>query len=224
MNEIHEMLLFGGTVFMGFFAIMNPFANTPIFLGLTSEIDDRKLVVKIAFHSVLYAFIIVGAFTVLGHYIYQMFGITLSAFKIGGGLLLFSVGSNLLQGKESQVHHPTPEHRKTLKEKLAENNNYLKMAISPLAIPILGGPGTISTAMNFVGYNVSLDPWEKMIVVLVIFALSCTVTFLMFVSGKKLVAYLGHSIIGVITRIMGLILVIISVQMIIGGIKLAFNL
>ncbi len=224
MNELHQIILFGTTVFMGFFAIMNPIANTPIFLGLTSDITDRKVVVRIAIFSVFYAFIIVSAFAVLGNYIYQMFGITLSAFKIGGGILLFGVGNNLLSGKESSVHHPSPEHRQEIKEKVLAESTFMKLAISPLAIPILGGPGAISTAMNFVGYDVPLSPFEKMGTVVVIYGISCLITLMLFIFGGRLVKYLGKSIIGVITRIMGLILVVISVQMVIGGIKLAFKI
>ncbi len=209
---MHEMILFSATVFMGLFAIMNPFANTPIFIGLTQSVDSgqKKL---IAFKSLLYAFIIVAAFCVLGHFIFKLFGITLPAFKITGGILLFLVGYNLIQGKETPVHHPTDERKKEIKEKF--ENNETNIAISPLAIPILAGPGTISTAMNFVGAS---PDFAHILVVIIAFALLCLITYLMFISGERLIRFLGPGLLNVITRIMGLILAVIATQMVIGGI------
>ncbi len=215
---MHDLILFSTTVFMGLFAIMNPIANTSIFIGLTqsNSPEERKL---IAFKSLLYAFIIVGLFCVAGHFIFKLFGITLPAFKITGGILLFMVGYNLIQGKESKVHHPDDEVKKKIK--FLHENNEINIAISPLAIPILAGPGTISTAMNFVGASPSVI---HISIVLIAFALLCFITFLMFVYGEKLIHFLGKGVINVITRIMGLILAVIATQMIIGGIAGAIKM
>ncbi len=215
---MHELVLFSTTVFMGLFAIMNPVANTSIFIGLTQS-NTRQERRIIAFNSLLYAFIIVGAFCVTGHFIFKLFGITLPAFKITGGILLFLVGYNLVQGKESHVHHPGDEARAMIKEK--HENNEINIAISPLAIPILAGPGTISTAMNFVGASPSVS---HILIVLIAFALLCLITYLMFVYGEKLIHFLGRGVIGVITRIMGLILAVIATQMLIGGIHGAMEI
>jgi multiple antibiotic resistance protein len=209
---MHELILFGTTVFLGFFAIMNPIANTSIFIGLTqsnTQTEKRTIAVK----SLLYAFIIVSLFCVAGHFIFKLFGITLPAFKIAGGILLFFVAYSLLQGKESKVHHPDDAENEAIKIKHENNEN--NIAISPLAIPILAGPGTISTAMNFIG--VSPAPLHIIIVVSA-FALLCAVTLIMFLSGQKMMDFLGKGVISVITRIMGLILAVIATQMIIGGV------
>jgi len=209
---MHDYILFSTTVFMGFFAIMNPIANTSIFIGLTqSNSPDEKR--AIAFKSLLYAFIIVGLFSIVGHFIFKLFGITLPAFKITGGILLFMVGYNLIQGKESKVHHPADDVKEKIKS--MHENNEINIAISPLAIPILAGPGTISTAMNFVGASPSVT---HISIVIIAFALLCFITFLMFVYGEKLIHFLGKGVINVITRIMGLILAVIATQMVIGGI------
>ena len=76
------------TVFMGFFAIMNPIANVPIFLGLTVD-DDEQTTAIIAFRSLLLAFLIVAIFSIAGKVIFDLFGLTLPAFRITGGLLVF---------------------------------------------------------------------------------------------------------------------------------------
>jgi len=210
---MHELILFSGTVFMGMFAIMNPIANTPIFLSLTQSntpVERRKL----AFQSVFYAFIIVGVFCVSGHFIFTLFGITLPAFQITGGILLFFVGYSMIQGKKSAVHHFPDSADKEIKQK--HEDGEMNIAISPMAIPILAGPGTISTAMNFVGASSGVT---HILIVLISFAALCILTFVMFVYGEKLVKFLGRGVIGVITRIMGLILSVIATQMLITGIQ-----
>ena len=215
---MHDLILFSTTVFMGMFAIMNPFANTPIFIGLTqSNSPEEKR--DIAFKSLLYAFIIVGMFCVTGKFIFNIFGITFPAFKITGAILLFLVGYKLVQGKESEVHHPDDETKETIRKQHEDNS--INIAISPLAIPILAGPGTIATAMNFIGDSPTMT---HMIIVLISFLLLCLITFLMFVYGEKLVHFLGKGVINVISRIMGLILAVIATQMLIAGIHGAIQL
>jgi len=93
--------------------------------------------------------------------------------------------------------------------------SYEDMAISPLGIPLLSGPGTISTAMNFVGEGKS---FFHTILIILIFAVVCGITYLMFILSKKIAIRLGASLIKVISRIMGLVLTVIAVQMVINGI------
>ncbi len=113
---------------MAFFAIMNPIANTPIFLGLVDgENKERKK--KIAKTASITAFIIVVAFIIAGKYIFELFGITIPAFRITGGILIFYVGFEMLMTKKSKVHSN------------ANTEDKSNLAISPLAIPILAGPG-----------------------------------------------------------------------------------
>ncbi|MDK9759060.1 MarC family protein, partial [Vibrio sp. D173a] len=92
-----ELIIHTITVFMGFFAIMNPIANTPIFLGLTGD-NDRETVKSIAFRSVFIAFIIISTFAISGKLIFDLFGITLYALRITGGILVFLIGFHMLQG------------------------------------------------------------------------------------------------------------------------------
>lgn len=208
---------------MGFFAIMNPVANTPVFIGLTKNISDAGVQRRIAFRAVFIAFIIVAVFCISGQLIFKLFGLTLPAFQITGGILLFFVGMHMLNGKNSSIQHPsTADHRQTVSRQVSEASR--NVAISPLAMPILAGPGTISTAMNFVGASTLLDPLVHTAVVVIIFAVMCLVTYLAFVSGEKLIAFLGKGIINVVSRIMGLILAVISVQMIISGINNALKM
>lgn len=195
------------TVFTGFFAIMNPIANTPIFLGLTDGQTDAEKK-KIARTASLTAFIIVVSFVIVGKYIFDLFGITIPAFKMTGGILLFYVGFEMLQSKKSKIHH---------QENVEVDEG---VAVSPLAIPILAGPGTIVTAMN----NVTDANLLHIAIVVIIFGVMIGLTCLAFTLSERIVEKIGENLITVIGKIMGLILAIMGTGMTVEGIKLAFNL
>ena len=203
----NDLLTYSLTVFTGFFAIMNPIANTPIFIGLV-EGKSPETKRQIAKESTITAFIIVVSFVIIGKYIFQFFGITIPAFKITGGVLLFFVGFKMLQSEKSKIHH------------ILDADSDDSVAVSPLAIPILAGPGTIVTAMN----DVTHGDFIHIGIVVVIFAVMILLTWWAFRASEKIMEKLGSNMITVISKLMGLILAIMGVDMLIGGIKLAFNI
>lgn len=202
-----EYLTFSLSVFTGFFAVMNPIANIPIFLALVQDVDE-KTKERINKKATIVAFLIVFIFVLLGKFIFELFGITIPAFEIAGGILLFYVGFEMLQSKKSEIKH--------LKKVMVDEN----IAVSPLAIPILAGPGTIVTAMSFL----SDKNYFHIGIVIFVFAIMCYITYLAFRYSKYIVNKLGHNIIRVTGKLMGLILAIMGIGMIIQGIKLAFQL
>jgi multiple antibiotic resistance protein len=195
------------TVFMAFFAIMNPFVNIPIFVELTEGINESKKK-EISKTANIVAFIIVVAFILIGKYIFHLFGLTIPAFKLFGGILIFFIGFEMLQSKKSSIH---------LQDKETFND---EVAISPLAIPIMAGPGTIVTAMNFA---VKADLFQLLITIL-IFGLIIFLTYLAFVYSIYIVRFVGKKNFVIIGKIMGLILGVLGANMLIDGIKLAFNI
>lgn len=200
------------SVFMGFFAIMNPIANTPIFLGLTAD-DSADVRRQVAAKSLLTAFFLIVTFALLGKLIFSLFGITLPAFRIMGGILVALIGYQMLHGAQSAVHQPTPEDQK------ASLETALGIAVTPLAIPILAGPGTIATAMSFASGGGIIE----VVITIAAFAILCLLTYGCFIYGQRLVIYLGQAGLNVITRIMGLILAVIGVQMLITGLAGAID-
>ena len=207
-DQIGSLLPHAATVFMGFFAIMNPIANTSIFLGLTAG-DDAATKRQVARNALLLTFVIIVIVAVMGKLLFQLFGITLPAFRITGGILIFFIGVQMLQGAHSSVHKPSDSDlQKSRDAKLA-------IAVSPLAIPILAGPGTIATAMNFA----SASGITTLAITIGAFAILCLVTYISFVSGERMIKYLGESAVNAITRLMGLILATIGTQMVIAGIS-----
>lgn len=204
---MEDIWVYALTVFTSFFAIMNPLANVPIFMGLVEGVNDAEKR-KLAKISTIAAFLIVTSFIVFGNYIFELFGLTIPAFKLAGGILIFFVGFEMLQSKKSSIHGHTDI---VIDESIA---------ISPLAIPILAGPGTIVTAMNFtIGVN-----YFHIMVIILIFALMVFLTFLAFTYSDRLVDIIGNNIIMVIGKLMGVILTVIGVGMVIDGVKLAFNI
>ncbi len=204
---MEEYLTFSIAVFTGFFAITNPISNMTVFLALTEGAD------KATKHSInkranFTAFMIVAIFVVLGKFIFELFGLSIPAFKIAGGILVFFIGFEMLQSKKSNV--------KNIKNVNIDEN----IAISPLAIPILSGPGTIVTAMNFV----SDVTYFKILLVILIYGLMSLITYFTFRLSDLVVSTLGNNVISVIGKVMGLIIAIIGTGMVIEGIKIAFHL
>jgi multiple antibiotic resistance protein len=204
---MENLVTFALTVFTGFFAISNPIANTPIFLGLVDG-KDAQTKKNIAKKGTVVAFIIVTVFVLLGKYIFELFDITIPAFKIAGGILIFYVGFEMLMSQKSKVQTNNTED---------DSNN---LAVSPLAIPIISGPGTIVTAMNFT----TNATYTHIAIVILMFALIIFLNYICFSLSNKIVQLVGPNLITVLGKIMGLILAIIGTGMLIAGIKIAFNL
>jgi len=203
---LSDLVIHAVTVFMGFFAIMNPIANTPIFIGLTID-DDDETRRRVAARALLLAFAIIIVFCVAGNAIFQMFSISLPAFRVTGGILVFLIGFHMLQGDHSPVQSAKGMPGDTSEE------SALGVAVSPLAMPILAGPGTIAQAMSFSAG----DDAMRILVTIGAFGLLCLLTYVVFVSGRRLLAALGTEAVSVITRMMGLLLAVIGMQMLIDG-------
>lgn len=204
MSEYLNLFL---SAFTAFFAIANPIANTPIFIGVTEgkSSESKK---RIALRACFVAFLIVTTFILVGKYIFILFGITIPAFKITGGILIFVVGFEMLMSKKSKVHQS---------DNLDDSDS---VAISPLAIPVLAGPGTIVTAMNFV----TNKPLQVEAIVITALFVVMLLTYLAFRGSNPLVEKIGENLINVLGKIMGLIIAIIGVGMVIEGIKLGFSI
>ncbi|KZZ42624.1 hypothetical protein A3758_13170 [Oleiphilus sp. HI0118] len=195
----------GLSVFMAFFAIMNPIANTTVFASLSENLnyDERR---KLAAKGILIAFVTIVAFALIGQYLFQLFGISLPAFRIAGGVLIFIIGYHMLNGKESKFHS-------------ADTVEHPDLSVSPLAVPILAGPGTIATAMNY-----SMGSWHETLITIGAFFILCLVTLCCFLLSTRILKRVGEAITGIITRLMGLILCVVGTQMLVDGIIGAFQL
>lgn len=191
--------------FMAFFAIMNPISNLPAYMALVAD-DSQKISRKIAFRSLLIAFVIVTVFIFSGDFIFKVFGITIVSFRIAGGILVAVIGYHMINGNHSPSYKGM--------EQQAVNSDPMSIAISPLAMPLFAGPGTITTALSLANGGL-----RNQLITVVAFAILCVITYLLLRSAKQIAGFLGKNLMKIITKMMGLLLFSIGIQMIIVSVQ-----
>ena len=191
--------------FMAFFAIMNPISNLPAYMALVAD-DSQKISRKIAFRSLLIAFVIVTVFIFSGDFIFKVFGITIVSFRIAGGILVAVIGYHMINGNHSPSYKGM--------EQQAVNSDPMSIAISPLAMPLFAGPGTITTALSLANGGL-----RNQLITVVAFAILCVITYLLLRSAKQIEGFLGKNLMKIITKMMGLLLFSIGIQMIIVSVQ-----
>jgi len=192
------------------FVIVDPFAVVPVYLTLTERFTslERRHIRRKA-TVVACGMLIIFAVTGLG--IFNVFGITLPAFRIAGGILLLTFGITQLNSKRVRMTDKEQE------EGLEKDD----VSIFPLGTPLLAGPGAISTVVLYsTQANTSLRMAELVLAIIVVLALS----HLLLRVAPFLLHVLGRTGLNLITRLMGIILTAIAVQFIINGVREAFNL
>ena len=191
--------------FMAFFAIMNPISNLPAYMALVAD-DSQKISRKIAFRSLLIAFVIITVFIFSGDFIFKVFGITIVSFRIAGGILVAVIGYHMINGNHSPSYKGM--------EQQAVNSDPMSIAISPLAMPLFAGPGTITTALSLANGGL-----RNQLITVVAFAILCVITYLLLRSAKQIAGFLGKNLMKIITKFMGLLLFSIGIQMIITSVQ-----
>jgi MarC family membrane protein len=192
---------------IGLLAIVNPIGAIPIFISLTSHLDisERRTISKVVVYSVL-AILLLSLF--LGELILSFFGITISSFRVAGGLLILLMAISMMHARTSGVKHTA--------EEAEEGEKRDSIAVVPLATPLLAGPGAISTVILYAHKGTGL--LHYLIVGLVILVTSLLL-FIVFKFVPYISKYMSQTGINVFTRIMGLILAAIAVEFIASGIK-----
>ncbi|MFR5847708.1 MAG: MarC family protein [Streptococcus salivarius] len=191
--------------FMAFFAIMNPISNLPAYMALVAD-DSQKISRKIAFRSLLIAFVIITVFIFSGDFIFKVFGITIVSFRIAGGILVAIIGYHMINGNHSPSYKGM--------EQQAVNSDPMSIAISPLAMPLFAGPGTITTALSLANGGL-----RNQLITVVAFAILCVITYLLLRSAKQIAGFFGKNLMKIITKMMGLLLFSIGIQMIIVSVQ-----
>ncbi|WP_148883413.1 neutral amino acid NAAT transporter SnatA [Thermococcus aciditolerans] len=211
-----EYLKYFVILYGGLFAITNPVGAVPVFLGVTHDLSwsQRREIAQKTATTVIVTLIV---FALIGEWIFKFFGSSIDAFAIAGGILLFKMAMDMLSGRLSTVKISKEETEEFSEEVVTLE----EVAIIPLAIPLISGPGAITTVMLYMAKSTSVP--EKATVVASILAIGLTV-WLVLCSSNRIQERLGRVGIKVMTRMMGLILTSMAVQMIINGIKGAFGL
>ena len=190
------------------FFLVDPFAAIPSFLAITASADPARRK-RVARKGAMTCFIVLTGFAVGGQLIFRMFGITLPAFEVAGGLILLLIGLDMLQARRS----PTQEALGEAEEAAAKED----AGIVPLGIPMLAGPGAISSVMVLVGQVPSLWHWE-MGAILGSIALTSLVSYWVLAGAGRVRQVMGETGIRILVRIMGLLLVALAMQFFVNGI------
>ena len=204
---MRDVLTFGLVAFSAIFFVVDPIAVLPIFLAMTANESPAQKRAT-ALRAAITAGITLTVFAMAGSLIFRFFGITLGAFKIAGGVLLFLVALDMMQARQSRTKSTPEEEREGIEK--------ADVAIIPLAIPLLSGPGSIATVMVLMSRHTA---FVYTIPVFVSIVLTTILTWLMLRGAEWIERRLSKTFMNVVMRVMGLILAAISVEFVIAGIK-----
>ncbi|MDO5428936.1 MarC family protein [Parabacteroides sp.] len=202
---MEDLLPFALLCFTSFFTLTNPLGTMPVFLTMTNGMNDheRKAIVR---RATIVSFITLMVFTFSGQFLFKFFGISSNGFRIAGGFIIFKIGFDMLQARYSNAK---------LKEE--EVKTYADdISITPLAIPMLCGPGAIANAIMLMDDALTLSLKGTLIGII---ALVYFITFLILQASTRLVRILGETGNNVMMRLMGLILMVIAVECFVSGLK-----
>lgn len=202
---MEDLLPFALLCFTSFFTLTNPLGTMPVFLTMTNGMNDheRKTIVR---RATIVSFITLMVFTFSGQFLFKFFGISSNGFRIAGGFIIFKIGFDMLQARYSNAK---------LKEE--EVKTYADdISITPLAIPMLCGPGAIANAIMLMDDASTFTLKGTLIGII---ALVYFVTFLILQASTRLVRILGETGNNVMMRLMGLILMVIAVECFVSGLK-----
>jgi multiple antibiotic resistance protein len=201
------LLQFALISFTSIFVLVDPIAAVPTFLAMTGDSNPaqrRHMASRAAWTS----FIVLVAFSLAGTYIFQLFGITLAAFRIAGGFILGLIGLDMLQAKRS----PTKETPGDTEEGAEKED----VGVIPLGIPMLAGPGSISSVMVLMGQN---RDWLHAAIIVSAIAVTAALSFVVLAAADRVSSYLHETGIRILTRMMGLLLTAIAVQFVLNGLR-----
>jgi multiple antibiotic resistance protein len=202
---MNEIITYGLLCFTSFFTLINPLGTMPIFMTMTAELNikDRNQIAKKA--SII-GFITIIGFALTGQLLFNFFRISVDSFRIVGGVIFFMMGMDMLQARLGQV-----------KIKDSEVKSYVNdISITPLAIPMICGPGAITNSIVLMQDAVS---FERKLVLFTSIALVMIITYFVLYSSSRIIKFLGQTGINVMMRLMGLIVMVIAVEFFFSGLK-----
>lgn len=198
-------MTFGLLAFTTFFTLINPLGVMPIFMTMTAGLDSAHRT-KTAKKASIVSFVIIVMFAFSGQLLINFFGISVNSFKIVGGVIFFLMGMDMLQARLGKV-----------KIKDSEVKTYVNdISITPLAIPMICGPGAITNAIVMMDTAYTL---QMQITLIVAIFLVMLLTYTILYSSSKIIKILGETGNNVLMRLMGLIVMVIAVEFFFSGLK-----
>ena len=209
LNELSQapIVRFSLLALSSIFFLVDPFAAIPSFLAITHSANARRRK-RMARKGAITCFIVLTSFAVAGQLIFRLLGITLAAFEIAGGLILLLIGLDMLEARRSATQHTLGDAEEAAAKEDA--------GIVPLGVPMLAGPGAISSVMVLVGQAPSLLHWE-MGAILGSIAVTALVSYWVLAGAGRIRQVMGETGIRILIRVMGLLLVALAMQLFING-------
>jgi multiple antibiotic resistance protein len=202
---MNDFINFGLLALTSFFTLINPLGTMPVFLTMTSSLTEKERR-KAAQKASLISFLTIIGFAITGQLLFKFFGISVHSLRIVGGVIFFMMGMDMLQARLGSV-----------KIKKEEVKSYVTdISITPLAIPMICGPGAITNAIVLMerANSISLKIELFFAIAIILFA-----TYLILLSSSKIITIIGQTGINVMMRIMGLIVMVIAVEFFFSGLK-----
>ena len=202
---MNELFTFGLLAFTSFFTLINPLGSLPIFMTMTADLDARARN-RTARKAIIVGFFTLLAFAFSGQLLFKFFGISVDSFRVVGGVIFFLMGMDMLQARLGKV-----------KIKASEVRTYVNdVSVTPLAIPMIAGPGAITNAIVLMEDAHTL---QQKGVLLASMLLVLIIAYALFYSSSKIIKVLGETGNNVMMRLMGLIVMVIAVEFFFSGIK-----
>jgi multiple antibiotic resistance protein len=202
---MNELFTFGLLAFTSFFTLINPLGSLPIFMTMTADLDARARN-RTARKAIIVGFFTLLAFAFSGQLLFKFFGISVDSFRVVGGVIFFLMGMDMLQARLGKV-----------KIKESEVRTYVNdVSVTPLAIPMIAGPGAITNAIVLMEDAHTL---QQKGVLLGAMLLVLIIAYALFYSSSKIIKVLGETGNNIMMRLMGLIVMVIAVEFFFSGIK-----
>lgn len=191
--------------FTSLFTMVNPLGTIPVYTSLTGNLASAEAK-KVAYKAVITATLTLFLFAFAGKFIFDFFAISVNSLKVVGGVIFFMAGFDMLQARLVR----------TKQDNETTNQFVNDVAITPLAIPIICGPGAMT--VSIVLYNEAVH-WEQKLVVFGTIFVIMLITLIFLLSGRKIISFIGENGNKVLMRIMGLIVMVIAVEFLFSGLK-----
>ncbi len=204
-THVKEILEFSLVALSSVFFIVDPLAAIPSFLVMTAEDPEakRRRMARQAAWTCLW---VLSIFSLAGSRVFTLFSLTLPAFKIAGGIILFLVAIDMLQARRSGTQEVTEER--------LEGAEKDEVGVTPLGIPMLAGPGAISTVMVLMGQSRN---WWQVIPVFAAIGITACASYYILAGASRVRRFLGETGIRILMRLMGLMLTALAVQFVLNG-------
>ncbi|HWL68894.1 MAG TPA: MarC family protein [Geminicoccus sp.] len=213
-----ELLSTFATALVAFLVIIDPLGLVPIFIALTRNADPEQRQ-RMALKAVVVAACVLVAFALVGENLLRSIGIGIPAFRIAGGILLLLVALEMVFERRTQRRENTADH---LADERMEGQPVADISVFPMAVPLLAGPGAITTVILHMGSRA--DSWPHQAAVMAALLVTLLVVAISLFLASRLGRFLGPTLISVFSRLLGLLLSALAVQFIIDGIKRAFGI